>query len=280
MRARRGMAAWTTYELPGGWNEVTLDQLLVLLASNVLVADRSVRRMSAFRVLTGMDERTWLKLLHSEVVVQDLVQAVEREDENGARATVAELLPQLAWMEEPPCYSRSLLPVLEHGGARWIGPGREDLPLHNFSVQRWGIANDLQKRYQASRSDEHLNELLGALYHRHDTAWTMADCDARGARLADLPDRLRVAAVVNYAALNAMLARIYPRSFAGGAADPYGSHGMLVGLAETTAFAGMDDHGRLKVERANLHDVLVHTEKALMRQEERERERKTNTTPA
>jgi len=257
---------WQAHTLPGSWSELTRAQLERVAVLDLALGDPMARRVEAFRLLTGIDERTWTRLIDSDAGA-DMIAPSVRVNDSGAEEEVMELLPQLRWMDQPPNYTKSLIPRFRFHALPWDGP--HDM-LINFTVQRWGVVDEHVAAFTAQPSNANLNALIGSMYHVRWGRWTMAGTDRRGAMLSRLRVRFKLATVLNYQALRAAVVAKYPLSFAGGASDPHGVHGLIVDLAGTTAFAGVD-----RAEKSLLHDVLVHTERVLQR--ERDRERKHNT---
>lgn len=171
------------------------------------------------------------------------------------------LLPQLDWCFTPPLFRTSLLPTLEHDGSTWEGP---DDHFTYMTLNRWMWGTTLVQGVRAAAKgteDKALNEVLGALYTPHGVAWNNKLIEAHAARLATLPSATKVAALLNYEAINASLAEDYPRVF-----DPrgeaYNSPQGVFGMAYDVARSGVLDKHQ-PIEDVLLHKVLGYMEHAL-----------------
>lgn len=250
------------YTMPGSWEECTAEQLaqvvLILDAHQPKPEDgEEVRallqvqaRLQLFAVLSGMPEAL---LQH----LRDAGDLLFPTDEG------LKLLPQLDWCHRERVWVKSLVPVLEHGGRRWIGP--ED-GLQNYSVHQWGYA-DVCLNNLASNPTEGLDQLMGALYHPEDEDWTRDGISARAALLKDLPVGKKLAALENYRAIRVWLGRCFPKAFRGsGKPDRFGIEGLIVHVAGDK-FGDVEETARKKVQQ-----VLIHATHLAEDREEQERQ--------
>lgn len=254
----------TAYKLPAGWKECTLAQLgtVAALTSVGLAADASAEvkeraeamlRLQLFRQLTGMSETEFAQL-----EVTDLL--VVGKDEIGADRV--QLLPWVGWALEEPSWPHSLVPELVLKGVRWQGP-RDG--LERWTLKQWGFADALLMKLAASGKPEDLHHLLAALYHPATEAWTNTRIEEWAGQLAELDDRTKLAAILNYRGLRTWLASRYRKAFRGGKPDEHGLRGMAVRLA------GAKFGTTKEAYDADVNDVLTHVEQSLADAEEQKR---------
>lgn len=253
------------YPFPGAWHECTIGQLATIAAltsaprppaEDAQATERAEAhlRLALLRELSAMPVKAFTALEPTDLLT------VVLDDIGAERIT---LLPQLDWCMAPPCYAKSMLPtVAVRKGIRRIRYQGPTDKLGRFTLLQWGFCDRLLGEVLSTGSDEAMNNFLGALYHEEGRPWCNQRIEARGAVLAHLDDRTKLAAVLNYQALRADLATSYPRAFRGGKADPYGMQGMVVRMAGEK-FGTTEATGR-----ANIHDALIHIEQSITDAEE------------
>lgn len=249
-----------TYVYPARWEECTPAQLGTVAAlASVPIEHEDPRqrdmldahlRLRLLHELTGMADAVFCRIEPTDLL--DV-----RIDEVGAERIA--FLPSLDWCVSEPLFDKSLVPTLEVAGRTWIGPNDR---LGRMSLLQWGFADALLTRLSQKPSAEALNTVLAALYHPAGTVWDNNRIETHATELAELEDRVKLAAVVNYRGLRAWLSQKYRRCFRRGESDPHGLNGMVVRLAGIK-FGTVD-----QVRTANLHDVMIHVEQSIRDQEE------------
>lgn len=266
----RGIIA--TYSYPGSWEEVTSEQLPLLIAlvtrkvpappdhadqEEYARAVDAHLRMHVLRHLTNMPDH-----LFDRLAPDDLVAVTE--DEIGVQQ--ASLLPSLDWITQVPMFTTSKLPTLQVGGCTWQGPRDR---LARMCVDQWLYADLLYNRFAAgAATDQHLNELMAALYQPAGTRWSSRRIEALATELADLPVATKLAAAANYRGLREWVRLQYPNFSRGKDADPHGGRGLIVRLA------GPKFGTTRQVRRAEIHDVFVHVEQCILDADEIKRRQK------
>jgi hypothetical protein len=256
------------YSYPAQWSECTIAQLgLVAALTSVGIdpdADDETRERAMAHVrLRLLHELTCMAdAVFAKIEVTDLLSVMA--DADGAERVA--LLPSLDWCFAEPLFDESLVPEVVVRGTRYQGPTKR---LGRFSLKQWGMCDLLMGQLAKSADPKDLHHLLGALYHQAGTEWNNEGIEARGAELAKLDDRTKLAAVMNYRGLRAWMARKYRAAHRGGKADPHGLQGMVVRLAGPKFGTVQETYS------ANVHDVLVHVEQSI-----EEAQRQNNTPKA
>jgi len=252
-----------TFTFPASWKECTPAQLgSVVALTNVPLPDtedeelledlRAMRRVQLLLDLCALPKSLAKNITDARAFVFD------GTDDKGDPCGV--VLPQLDWAFAPTEWVGSLLKEVTHGGNTWHGP---DDGLVNFTVKRWGYTDACLGK-MSTGEPKALQNLLGALYVPAGDPWTNEGIEARGERLASLPEPVKLAAWANYKAIRSWLPKKYPNAFQGGAEDPNGVHGLIVDLA------GPKFGKTTEAEAAPLHDVLIYVNKCKIEAIERD----------
>lgn len=253
------------YSYPSTWSECSVAQLGAVAAlTSVAIepdADDETRQRAEAHVR--------LRLLHELTGMSDAVFSNIRPDEllsvisdSDGYERVA-LLPSLDWCMQEPAFDKSLVPEVVVQKVRYQGPTDR---LAQYTVRQWGFCDLLMGKLVQTGNAKDLHNLLGALYHPMGSTWNNKDIEARGAELAKLDDRTKLAAVVNYRGLRTWMAQKYRAAHRGGKADPHGLPGMVVRLAGPK-FGTVE-----QTWEADIHMVLVHVEQSI---EEAQRQKNT-----
>jgi hypothetical protein len=258
----------TQYTFPGGWEECSVAQLgtIAALMSAGLEHARDDQmaechmRLALLRELSNMPTEVFERLTPDDLLSL-------RADELDVQRVA--FLPQLDWAVAEPSWGKSLVPFVLLGGQAWQGPTDR---LGRMQLLQWGFCDRLLAALATDDADATtLHNLLGALYHPEGQPWDSDGIEERGRQLAQLSDRTKLAAVLNYRGLRANMASEYPRCFrSNGEADRRGMLGMLVRMA------GPKFGTVQQAESANVHTVLVHVEQC-MEEEDRQKAQQPNS---
>lgn len=272
-----------TLELPGGWEDVTTREQLIVISRNLCLAasiDAKLQeedadaeplgmhavKLDLFKELLDLPESLASRLPDAA----HLVYEVDTTDYHTGYAPVetseGRLLPQLDWCFSPPTFTKSIMRHIEHAGTTWAG-----LPddFTGLELNRWIWCATLLQQFRNADKDgvnEALNNLLAGLYHPADSIepWSNSTIEERAARLADLPVEVKLAAVLNFEAIHATLPPRYPRVF-----DPRGeamnSPAGMFSIAYEVAASGVFGNERL-VNATAMHNVLLYMEHNLYAQ--------------
>jgi hypothetical protein len=289
------------FSFPGSWNEARPEDLRAVSRIHLSRRTDAAKRFTLLRELAEIPGVLMKRMPPAE----HFMQRVDVTDRSGPWRPVEKhewkLLHQLDWAFGPPTYEKSLLPSFVHQGVRWYGPyGDSEHGFEHMTLNQWVYGTMLLQRLRAGKPEEqdlYLNEFLGAVYTddgvvseeerlaipppdntRHLALlknWTPDHVELRGARLADVPLDLKMAALLNFEAIHSTLGLMYRRVFdpeGGAQRSPQGLFGMAFDVAASGVFG--DIYG---TESAMVHKVLGMMEHQLFKDEQAAAK---NTKPA
>lgn len=253
------------FHFPASWEEVDHDGLMRIAQCHLQCKTDTSARFNLLRDLAGIPARLMAMMPDAEEMMYP--PQVDPANVNAEPAQPT-LLPELDWAFTPPVWMESRMPVLQHDGSTWIGPADH---LQNACVGQWVYAvstlNDMQASEDEKEADRLLDLFLSCIYVPDGTSWNK-HLDANAPRLATLPPHVKVAAVMNFQALHAVLPLCFPRVFKQKeqAQSPVGLHALTFSVAKSGVFGPYQ-----KVENESLLTVLSYMEHQLFEDEEDQR---------
>lgn len=248
----------TAYTFPGAWQEVTAEQLPKMALLLGVLEDDLHTRLLLLRTFTGLPASTFAE--PNGVPLEDLFGTVPAK---GDKPEHEKFLPQLDWCFTPPDFTpakpgpaTSLLPSVTVNGVLYNGPTDG---LDNFTFERFVWVDSLFQRFAEEASEEHLHHWLGAVYQPTHSDWNNEPIEAHAAALKALPHTTKLAAVLNYRGLRAVLAKLYGSVFAHDPMAPPGTSLGLFGMFYDVADGGV--FGPVPaVKKTPMHEVLGYVE--------------------
>lgn len=272
------------YTFPGGWDEVRPDMLRPLARVQLLhgtVPKEQTEKAAVLNVALRKEllhhvADVPLALLDAITDPEDLLFEVDTTDyKTGFKPKPKSewrILPQLDWAFTAPIYFQSLMPTVEHAGRRWTGP---DDHFDTMTLNQWLWAANLNKEFKSMEGDQrvdYFHRQLACLYTPEGTPWSNLTIEAHALLIAEWPEEVKLAALLNYEAIQATLPKLYVRVYDPGgdaAQSPMGVFGIAYDVAKSGVFGTKE-----KVEQVRMHDVLAYMEHTLFQDEEAERKAK------
>lgn len=274
------------FAFPATWDEVRPEALIPIARAQVAHAllpkengpERTVAEMQQrkhlLQQLAGIPEA----FMEAIKDVEDLLFEVDTTDYHTGYQPIPKsewrLLPQLDWALQPPQYHTSLLPRVECNGTVWIGP---DDHLDSMTLLQWTWAANLNRTFKGMEGEdriEYFHRHLACLYTPEGMPWSNLHIEAHAALIRQWPEDLKLAALLNYEAIQSTLPTIYKRVYdpSGDAAQsPLGVFGMAYDVAKSGVFGP-----KKTAEQERVHDVLGYMEHTLFQDEEAEKKAKRN----
>lgn len=286
-----GEAQRHVFHYPSGWDDPTLEarHLEAVCKAHASGATDTEKRFTLLQELAGIPDQLMARMPPAA----DLMLRVDTTDRSGPwrpKETFEwQLLPSLNWAFAPPKYERSLLREVEHEGKRWLGPWDQ---FDHMTLSQWtwcctllkGLRGEADKAKQAHQ----LDLFLGAVFvpapegprndkadHAARAAWSNDPIEEHAATLATLPLHRKLAAVLNFEALHALLPVAYWRVFDPDGEtqqSPQGLFGMAYSVAESGVFGDL-----YRSDAAPLHRVLGYMEDKLYKDEQAAAKAKQNS---
>jgi hypothetical protein len=275
-------------QFPSKWEEVKPEQLIPIALAQVMMGalkdeekgtphDLSLRavhiRKELLRELANVPA-----LFMDAMEIDDLRFEVDTTDYHTGFKPILKkewrLLPQLDWAFAPPEYDISLLPTIELDGTTWQGP---DDRFDTMTLNQWLWAAQTNRAYKSMEGHERIEQFhlhLACLYTPEGTPWSNMHLEQHAKQLRALPEDVKLAALLNYEAIQATLPRLYPRVY-----DPSGEAGQspmgVFGMAYDVAKSGVFGT-KQEVEKVRAHEALGYMEHTLYQDELAERKAKKN----
>jgi hypothetical protein len=274
------------FTFPASWDEAQPHMLLPIVKAQLVHAtlaqkpkhEQQVANMHLRKLL--LQELAAVPQAITEAItdVEDLLFEVDTTNYRGPYRPVKtsewRILPQLDWAFTPPSYHKSLLHRVEHNGLVWIGP---DDHFDAMALNQWLWAANLNKAFKAFEGEkrvDYFHRHLACLYTPEGTTWTNLTIEAHAALIAAWPEDLKLAAMLNYEAIQSTLPSLYKRVYdpSGDAAQsPMGVFGLAYDVAQSGVFGTKD-----QVELVRVHEVLAYMEHTLFKDEQAEKKAKRN----
>jgi hypothetical protein len=129
-----------TKKIPSSWNELSLDQLLFVIA-RVMFVNKSLRLRRELLYY-------FLKMKNKHLQEMNLTQEKA-------------LFAAIDWLFKSPTLTRNLIPSLKLDDINFNGPDDE---MKNISVSQFAFADKFLSEFLKSKDEQQLNMLIGTLY--------------------------------------------------------------------------------------------------------------------
>lgn len=274
------------FTFPAQWDQVQPQHLLAIaraqLAHAMLPKDDGLERTLAhmhlrkelLKDLAGIPDA----FIQAIVDVEELLFEVDTTDYHTGYQPIPKsewrLLPQLDWCLQAPEYHSSLLPVVEFNGTTWVGP---DDHFDSMTLLQWSWAANLNRSFKELEGEERVDYFhrhLACLYTPKGTAWSNLSIEQHAIQIAMWPEDTKLAALLNYEAIQSTLPKLYPRVYdpnGEAAQSPLGVFGMAYDVAKSGVFGA-----KKAAEQERIHEVLGYMEHTLFQDEEAEKRAKRN----
>lgn len=241
---RGGKPVSHAYTYPGAWHEVERKHLTALAVILEAPGTEAEARLALLKTLTGVS--------NEQIARMPAVEAFFLGDQ---------LLPSLNWCFTEPRFdvpeerirAISRMATIQHADMDWCGPGDD---LMNMVFGQFAMTDNLLGVFNATKQHTDLDNALGSLYQPAHCTWSKEPIEEYATKLSTLPLEVKLAALLNYRALRAMLPAIYPNVFdqhkkEAGQGTTLGLQGVMLDVAATGVLGNF-----WEVESAPLHDVL------------------------